>query len=156
MISAPTRMFLAAAAGALSMLLFHQTTLQVFYWFGFAPSAAFRLAIVPPFGVPQVVSGCFWAALIAGCGYGALAPRNGRLAWATGLVLGVVGLLLAWFVVLPLKGQPAAFGWQTLPVIRSAAASLMWGLGVGILYRMLLPRRLIRRGRHWRTQRQPA
>lgn len=156
MTTAPTRMFLAAAAGALSMLLFHQTTLQVFYWLGLAPTAAFRLAIVPPFGVPQVVSGCFWAALIAGFGYGTLAPRGGPLAWIRGLPLGLLGMLLVWFVVLPLKGQPAAFGWQTQAITRTATASLMWGLGVGVLYRMLLPRRLLRRGKHWRGHRQPA
>jgi hypothetical protein len=155
MTSAPTRVFLGAAAGALSMLLFHQTTLQAFYWLGLANSAAFRLAIVPPFGVPQVVSACFWAALIAGC-YGVIAPRSGPLAWAAGLPLGLLGMLLIWFVGLPMKGQPAAFGWQTLPMIRSATASLMWGLGVGILYRMLLPRCLIRSSKHGRGQRQPA
>jgi hypothetical protein len=45
------RVFLGSAAGALSMLLFHQTTLQVFFWVGRAPHPAFRLALVPPFGV---------------------------------------------------------------------------------------------------------
>ena len=40
----PTRVFLGCVAGALSVLVFHQTTLQIFYWLGWAPLAAFRTA----------------------------------------------------------------------------------------------------------------
>ncbi|HEX2944113.1 MAG TPA: hypothetical protein VHO91_23865, partial [Rhodopila sp.] len=133
------RTFLGAAAGALSILLFHQTTLQVFYWFGLAPYAGFRLAMVPPFGLPAVVNACFWAALV-GAPYGALLHRRSRYSWLTGLPLGILGMLVVWFLVMPLRGQPIAFGWQTLPLIRSAVASLIWGLGVGVLFPMLLPR----------------
>ncbi|HQT79006.1 MAG: hypothetical protein B7Z80_21450 [Rhodospirillales bacterium 20-64-7] len=148
MIHTSTRIFLGAAAGALSMLLFHQTSLQVFFWLGLAPYPAFRLALVPPLGVPQIVSACFWAALVGG-GYGALMRQRGRYAWLTGLPLGMLGMLLIWFLVLPLKGQPAAFGWSMLPLVRSAIASLMWGLGVGILFPMLLPRRPRHDGKSW-------
>ena len=145
--SASRRIFLAAAAGALSMLLFHQTTLQVFYWLGLAPSPAFRLAVVPPFGVPHVVSACFWAALIAApCGI--LHHWSDRRAWITAMPLGVIGVLLIWFVVLPLKGQPVAYGWQIPMLIRSATAGLMWGLGVGIILPRLLPRHLTHRGQN--------
>jgi hypothetical protein len=66
--------------------------------------------------------------------------QRGRYAWLSGLPLGLIGLLLVWFVVLPLKAHPVAFGWQILPMIRSAIASLMWGLGVGILFPLLLRR----------------
>jgi hypothetical protein len=146
-----TRVFLAAAAAALSMLLFHQTTLQVFFWLGLAPSAAFGLGVVPPFGVPQVVSGCFWAALVGGV-YGAIVRRPARRIWRSGAALGLCGLLLVWFLVLPLKGQAVAFGWQTLALIRSATASLMWGLGVALIFPRLLPRRLVTRGRSWHAE----
>lgn len=146
------RIFLGAAAGALSMLLFHQTTLQVFFLLGLAPHSAFRLVVVPPFGVPAVVSGCFWAALI-GAGYAAVVQPRGRHAWLAGLPLGCVALLLVWFVVLPLKEQPAAFGWHVLPLIRSATASLMWGLGVGVLLPLMLPRRLGHGSQGWAGRR---
>ena len=142
------RVFLGGAAGALSLLLFHQTTLQVFFWLGLAQHSGFRLAIVPPFGVPLVVSSCFWAALL-GAVYAAMVRRQDRHAWLTGLPLGCVALLLVWFVVLPLKHQPVAFGGQVLPVIRSTTASLMWGLGVGVILPFMLPRQLWCGKRRW-------
>src|SRR3954447_26047731 len=58
-----TRLFLGLVAGALSMLLFHQTTLQILYWVGAASNPAFRLSIVPPFNVPMIVSVTFWGAI---------------------------------------------------------------------------------------------
>jgi hypothetical protein len=140
MYSVSLRMFLGAVAGALSMLLFHQTTLQVFYWCGLAREPGFRLAIVPPFGVPQVVSACFWAALIAAV-YGVVRRRSGTHRLLSGLVLGMIGMALVWFVVLPLKGQPVAFNFQPMQIVRSATASALWGIGVGILFPLLLPKR---------------
>ena len=61
-----TRVFLGCVAGALSVLMFHQTTLQMFFWLGWAPQAAFRIAQVPPFNAPLVASITFWGAVYGG------------------------------------------------------------------------------------------
>src|SRR5580658_7021239 len=66
MVPAPKRIFLGCIAGAISVLVFHQTTLQLFFWCGLAPQAAFRVAVVPPFNAPLVASITFWGAVYGG------------------------------------------------------------------------------------------
>ncbi len=107
--SLSTRVFLGVVAGALSVLLFHQTTLQLFFWLGLAPNAAFRLALVPPFNAPLVVSITFWGALYGGV-FGAVLPMVKAPLWLKGSVAGLCAMGLAWFVFLPLMGREAAFG----------------------------------------------
>ncbi len=138
------RIFLGGVAGALSVLLFHQTSLQILYWVGLAPQAAFRLAHVPPFNMPMVVSVTFWGAVYGGI-FGLLSQRlPGRPFWY-GLPLGFCAMVLAWFVFLPLKGVPIAFGGATGPMLRTAMAYSLWGLGVTVLLPLLYPRRRIGR-----------
>ena len=98
---ASTRIFLGCVAGALSVLVFHQTTLQVFFWLGLAPQAAFRIAQVPPFNAPLVVSITFWGA-IYGALFGALLPLVRGPLWLKGVGAGLCVMLVAWFVFLPL------------------------------------------------------
>jgi hypothetical protein len=50
--------------------------------------------------------------------------------------------LMSWFVVRPLAGHPIAFGWLVAPMLRSAAACLMWGIGIVLILPLLLPREL--------------
>lgn len=134
-----TRMFLGCVAGAVSILVFHQAALQIFYWLGLAPQAAFRMVRVPPFDMPSVVSLTFWGAVYGGI-FGLLTPRMTRPVWLYGLLLGLCAMLVAWFVFLPLKGVPVAWGWQASPMLRSLAAYLAWGVGVGVLLPVLHPR----------------
>jgi ABC-type enterochelin transport system permease subunit len=134
-----TRIFLGSVAGAISVLIFHQTILQVFFWVGLAPQAAFRVAHVPPFNMPMVVSITFWGAVYGGL-FGLVAPRlKGRL-WLNGMALGMCAMLIAWFVFLPLKSQPMAWGWEAWPMARSLIAYLLWGAGVGLILPLLHPR----------------
>ena len=58
------------------------------------------------------------------------------------LLAGLFALLMSWFVVRPLAGHPIAFGWQVVPMLRSAAACLMWGIGIVLILPLLLPREL--------------
>jgi hypothetical protein len=134
------RAFLGCVAGAISILLFQQTSLQILYWVGLAPQAAFRLAHVPPFGMPMVVSLAFWGAVYGGV-FGLLSSHlPGRIFWY-GLPLGAFAMLMSWFVFLPLKGMPIAFAAATAPMIRSAMSYLLWGMGVTVLLPLLRPRR---------------
>jgi hypothetical protein len=133
------RAFLGSVAGALSVLLFHQTSLQILFWIGLAPQAAFRLGHVPPFNMPMVVSVTFWGA-VYGAIFGLVSRRlPGRIYWY-GLPLGVCAMLLAWFIFLPLKGVPVAFGGDLGPMLRSAMAYCLWGVGVTVLLPLLYPR----------------
>lgn len=136
-----TRVFLGCVAGALSILVFHQTTLQIFFWLGWAPLAAFRTAQVPPFHAPLVASITFWGA-IYGAVFGLVLPWMKRPLWLNGMVAGLCAMTLSWFVFLPLMGHHAAFGWHAWPILRSFVAYQMWGLGLSLMLPMLLPRRL--------------
>ena len=144
----PMRIFLGCIAGAIAVLVFHQTTLQLFFWAGLAPQAAFRFAVVSPFNAPMVVSITFWGAVYGGL-YGLLAPRLPRPIAIQALLAGVFAGLMGWFVVRPLAGHPAAFGWQPAAMLRSAAACFMWGVGITLIMPLLHPRRLDGRRSAW-------
>jgi hypothetical protein len=150
MITFPSRVFLGCVAGAIAALVFHQTTLQVFYWLGLAPQAAFRIAHVPPFNAPMVVSVTFWGALYGGL-FGWVTCRLKGPLWLYGLAAGLCTLLLSWFVVRPLVGEPFAMGWHTPAMLRSLVAHEMWGLGISLILPILLPRRL--KGSRWAQHR---
>ena len=144
----PTRIFLGCIAGAIAVLVFHQTTLQLFFWCGLAPQAAFRVAVVPPFNAPMVVSITFWGAVYGGL-FGWLVTRFPRPILVKAVLAGLFAMLMSWFVVRPLAGHPVAFGWQIAPMLRSGAACVMWGLGVTLILPLLLPRELNRARPAW-------
>ena len=134
-----TRIFLGCVAGAVSVLLFHQTSLQILFWLGLAPQAAFRVAHVPPFNMPMVVSITFWGAVYGGI-FAALTARLRKPLWWFGWPLGLCAMLMGWFVFLPLKGQPMAFGGQIGPMLRTFLAYSLWGVGVTLIMPLLQPR----------------
>lgn len=144
----PTRIFLGCIAGAIAVLVFHQTTLQLFFWCGWAPQAAFRVAVVQPFNAPMVVSITFWGAVYGGL-FGWLTARFPRPVLVKAVLAGLFAVLMSWFVVRPLAGHPVAFGWEIAPMLRSGAACFMWGLGVTLILPLLLPRELNRARHAW-------
>jgi len=148
MFPASKSVFLGCIAGAISVLVFHQTTLQLFFWLGLAPQAAFRVAVVPPFNAPMVVSITFWGAVYGGI-FGLLTPRLPAPALVKALLVGLFAMLMGWFVVRPLAGHPVAFNWQAGPMLRSAAACFMWGIGVTLILPLLHPRGLHNPRRAW-------
>jgi hypothetical protein len=143
-----TRLFLGCIAGAIAVLVFHQTTLQLFFWLGLAPQAAFRVAVVPPFNAPMVVSVTFWGAVYGGV-FGLLGPRLPRLFPAKAVLAGLFAVLMSWFVVRPLAGHEIAFGWEPAAMLRSATACVMWGIGLALILPLLHPRGLHGGGRGW-------
>jgi hypothetical protein len=136
-----TRIFLGSVAGALSILMFHQTVLQIFFWLGWAPQAAFRTAQVPPFNAPMVASITFWGAVYGGL-FGLALPWTRGPLWLKAMLAGLGAMAVSWFVFLPLLGHPVAFGWHTWPMLRSFIAYQMWGLGLRLVLPLLLPRHL--------------
>jgi hypothetical protein len=123
-------------AGALAVLVFHQAALLALHVACVAPAATpWDLAPVPPFGVPAVASAAFWGGAW-GVVFALLAPRFGRGAgyWLASLLFGAVVLtLVAWFVVLPLKGLPAGGGFAWPGVIVGPIVNGAWGLGTALL-----------------------
>jgi hypothetical protein len=141
----PLRTFLGFIAGAIAVLIFHQGMIALLHGVapGWVPFAPYRTTPVPPFGVPTIVSNCFWGGLW-GAAFGALFPRFTWPSWLCGIILGCIAVLVGWFIVLPLKGQPVAGGWVLANMLRSLLINGCFGLGVGLILPLLLPRALVR------------
>ncbi len=125
-------------AGALAVLVFHQGALLALRLAGLVPTPPWRLAPVPPFGVPAVLSAAFWGG-VRGIALALLAPRFGRGRRGAGYWLGalafgaVLPTLVAWFVVLPLKGLPAGGGFAWPGVLVGPVANGASGVGAALL-----------------------
>jgi hypothetical protein len=136
--AAPKRALLGFAAAALSVLIFHQGAWALLYALGLMPAAPYPTRPVPPLGVPLIASFCFWGGLY-GALFGLALPRLPPRAplWLLGLGLGVLALLVLWFVVAPLRGQPVANGLVPVRMLVSAVIHLVWGIGVGLILPLL-------------------
>ena len=125
-------------AGFLSVLAFSNGAIALYQAVGApAPFAAWSMAPVPPFGVPQTLSAAFFGGLW-GVGYAAIEPWLApRLGWlAGGLVFGALPLLALWFVVFPLKGVPVGGGFTAFGLQQGIVLHAAFGLGLAILFRI--------------------
>ena len=123
------------AAGFIAVLLFHQGALLILHRAGITPAVPWALAPVPPLGVPAVLSAAFWGG-VWGIVFVLLSPRLGRGAgyWVASALFGAVALtLVAWFVVLPLKGLPVGGGFAWPAVIVGPIVNGAWGLGTALV-----------------------
>jgi hypothetical protein len=141
--SASMRAFLGFVAGAISVLTFHQGMIALLHTLGASQYGPYRIGSVPPFGVPIIVDLCFWGGLY-GLVFGLLTPRFTWPLWLCGLVLGIIAALVGMFVVAPLKGAPVANGGHVWPIARSVLINGFWGVGVGVLLPLLMPRALVK------------
>ena len=141
--SALMRVFLGFIAGAIAVLTFHQGMVAALHAAGWVQFAPYPTAPVPPFGVPRIADLCFWGGLY-GAAFGLAMPRFIWPAWLNGLILGVIAALVGMFIVAPLKGLPIAGGWAPANILRSLVINGFWGLGVGIILPLLMPRSLVR------------
>jgi hypothetical protein len=141
--SALMRVFLGFIAGAIAVLTFHQGMVAALHAAGWVQFAPYPTAPVPPFGVPRIADLCFWGGLY-GAVFGLAMPRFTWPAWLNGLILGVIAALVGMFIVAPLKGLPIAGGWAPANLLRSLVINGFWGLGVGIILPLLMPRSLVR------------
>lgn len=136
---ARTRAFLGFVAAAISVLTFHQGMLAFLHMFGWSPFVPYRSTPVPPLAIPYITSVCFWSGLY-GMLFGLLLPRFTLPLWCCGLILGVIAALIAMFLVGPMKGYPFAYDWQPWPMARLFLVNVFWGIGVGLILPMLMPR----------------
>lgn len=138
--TASGRALLGFVAAVMSVLVFHQGVWAVLYAAGTMPVAPYPLRAVPPFGVPLIVSLCFWAGLY-GLVFGLVLPRLPRLPlWLLGLGLGLLAACVGWFVVAPLKGQPIAGGFAPARMLISVLINGAWGVGIGLILPLLTGR----------------
>jgi hypothetical protein len=139
--TAPRRALLGFAAGVLSVLSFHQGMWAILHAAGLMPPAPYPTDPVPPLGVPRIANFCFWGGLY-GVAFGLALPRLPPRAplWLLGLGLGLLTVLILWFVVDPLKGQPVAGGFVPVRMLVGALIHLAWGLGVGIILGLFMGR----------------
>jgi hypothetical protein len=139
--NALTRAGLGFLAAASSVLVFHQGVWIMLWAFGVVPAPPFPVRPVPPFGVPQIISLCFWGG-VYGLLYGLLAPRLARApTLLLGLGLGLCAALVSWFLVAPLKGLPMAAGWVPQRMAISVLINGAWGIGTVLFLNLLLARR---------------
>lgn len=136
------RPLLGFLAGFVSVLVFHQATVAVLHALGLVPWAPYRTAPIPPFGVPAVLSAAFWGGLW-GVGFAAVERRlpRGAAFWRAAFLFGALApTLVAWFVVLPLKGLPPGGGFRPVTVVAALLVNGAWGLGTALVFRWLTRR----------------
>jgi len=133
----------AFIAGFVSTLLFHQGLLWLLYAGGVSPRAPWDMTPVPPLHVPAVVSLAFWGGVWGIVLWALIRTSHGGVYWIKALVIGALGpSLVAWFVVMPLKGMGPADGCNPKIVVGALLLNGVWGLGVAVLMRLLNPSRI--------------
>ena len=135
-----TRLLLGFAAAFAATLIFHQIGLGILHVFGITAATPYNIRPVPPFGVPKVISLAFWGGV-----WGILfvlvepwLPRGTAGYWAGAIVFGAIfPTLVAWLVVLPLKGLPAGGGFHWPGIIVGPIVNGLWGLGTAIFLQLV-------------------
>ena len=140
-------------AGFLATLIFHQLTLGLLWSIKLAPFAPFAMAATKPFGIPAVFSLAFWGGIwgILFAWIDSYFPARSAY-WLTAFLFGAIfPSLVALLVVLPLKGRPLGGGWHPPLLITAFLINGAWGLGTGLILKLLSGRALpSRHGRGFR------
>ena len=129
-------------AAALSVLIFHQAMWEALHLLaipGMTMPAPYPMDPIAPWGVPRIVSLCFWGGLY-GAVFGLVLPRLTAPLWLCGLGLGIIAALVGMLVVPLFKGTPIGGGWVALSWVRSFLINGFWGIGVGVILPLLLRR----------------
>ena len=125
-------------AGFLATLLFQQLTWWVLWCVGLAPFNAFSIT-VNSFGVPEVVSHAFWGGIwgiLFSIFHRKFPAGNGY--WVTAFLFGaILPSAIGLMVVLPLKGSPMGGGCHLPRLLTALLANGAWGIGTGLILRML-------------------
>ena len=121
-------------AGFLATLLFHQPMLALLHAVGLTPGTPYATRAAAVVGVPQFLSTAFWGG-VWGIALVFLVRRLRRGApyWLGAVLFGAVfPTLVAWFVVAPLKGLPAAGGFRPSAMETGLLVNAAWGLGAAV------------------------
>ena len=119
-------------AGLVAVLVFHQGTLGILRDLGVGGAAPFAMDPTRPFGIPRVWSSALWGGAWGVALAIALHRLDSlRLVAAATLFGALAPSLVAWFVVAPLAGEPAAAGFAPSPLLAVLVPNAAWGLGTG-------------------------
>jgi hypothetical protein len=135
------RALIGFGAGFVAVLTFFQLGLLILYWVGVASDPPPDMTPTKPFGVPTLFSGAFFGGLW-GILFAFIEPHfpRGVGYWVASLLFGAVILDLGlWFVVAPLKGFSPGFGFEPPDVAVAVFLQSVWGIGMGMLYRLAGP-----------------
>jgi hypothetical protein len=126
-------------AGAVSILIFHQGSLWVAQAMGLLKPTLYNMKPLPPWGVPTIVSQCFWGGLWGVVAAFAVERFPGYLKGWPGWVLvgAVAATLVNWFVVAPIKGAPIGYGFRVPGLYVVLVVYAVWGFGMWLIARIL-------------------
>ena len=131
-------LILGFVAGFLATILFHQGLWWVFNHTGVIPSGrpAWAIDPVPPFGIPSVVAKAFWGGLWGAGLTLLLGQLTGAAYWTSWIVVGALALtVVAFFVVLPIKGEPIPILWPRFAI--GLLLNGAWGFGTALFLNVL-------------------
>ena len=126
-------------AGFVSVLLFHQPVLALLNSVGFIPFSPYPMVPTQPFGIPQVWSSALWGG-VWGVVLSLLIFRTQRgwRYWLTVSLFSAIAVTAVFlFIVLPLRGQPIAGGWQPNLIVTGLMVNGAWGVGTALLLQWL-------------------
>lgn len=136
------RAALGFVAAAVSVLIFHQGMWEILHLTqppGLTMPSWYPMDRIPPWGVPRVINLCFWGGLY-GIVFGLLLPRFPLPVWACGIITGFIAAFVGLVVVTAIKGLPIGGGWVLMSWVRSLLINGSWGLGLGLILPLMLPR----------------
>lgn len=129
----------AFLAGYISTIVFHQGVISLLFSAGMTASLPLSLQPVPPLGIPQVVSLAFWGGVWGVLLWPLVRHQEALGQWSRALLLGALcPSLVGWFLVMPLKGEAVAGGWNPHIVSVSLMANAVWGLGMALICQFLV------------------
>ncbi len=131
----PRNLLFGFIAGALAVLVFHQTMILVLHLMKQTPNFPWSMRPTTPFGIPAIVNSMFWGGLW-GSVFAVIGHAiPGGAAWVRGIMFGLLGpWLLGNGILVPLfKGGPFLFGFAVPRMIIGALIGSAFGLGVALI-----------------------
>ncbi len=133
----PVWLLKAFVAGFIATLVFHQGLFAVFHAAGMVPVPAYNMTPSVPLGVPAVLSLAFWGGVWGWPVAWLIRNDAGARYWLKAVAFGAIGpTAVAMLLVFPLKGFPV----DAKTVVGALLLNGAWGLGVGLLMRLMAPR----------------
>lgn len=145
MVVTPRNIVAGFLAGALSVIVFHQSAYALMSNLGMVQGQPWRMnTFVAPLGVPDLVNQAFWGGLW-GILFALVVDRMPRVpTWVNGMIFAMIGTMLlgSWIIVSLIKGRPLFSGYlQNYDLGRLRNGFLLngvaFGIGLGLIYGLL-------------------